>query len=69
MWRKGIGDAYGDVFVLDEQAVEEPDDGADGEGEGEREGHELHAPRAHHLVLRPRKAIDVAACKTLFMLV
>jgi len=42
---------YGDVFVLDEQAVEEPDDGADGEEEGEPEGHELHALGPDHLPL------------------
>lgn len=46
---------YGDVFVLDEQAVEEPDDGAGGEREGEGEGHELHAPRAHHLALQQQQ--------------
>ena len=50
--RTGQEVTYGNVFVLDEQAIEEPDDGADGEGEGEREGHELHAPCAHHLTLQ-----------------
>ena len=34
--------SYRDVFVLDEQAVEEPDNGAEGEREGEGEGHVLH---------------------------
>ena len=40
--RKGCLCSYRDVFVLDEQAVEEPDDCAEGEREGEREGHVLH---------------------------
>jgi hypothetical protein len=50
--RRGQEVTYGNVFVLDEQAIEEPDDGADGEGEGEGQGHELHAPCAHHLALQ-----------------
>ena len=42
---------YRDVFVLDEEAVEEPDDGAEGEREREREGHVLHALRLDHALL------------------
>ena len=43
---------YGNIFVLDEEAVEEPDDGADSEGEGEGKGHELHTPGTHHKALQ-----------------
>jgi hypothetical protein len=42
---------YRDVFVLDEEAVEEPDDGAEGEREGEGEGHVLYALRLDHAPL------------------
>ena len=47
--------SYRDVFVLDEEAVEEPDDGAEGEREGEGEGHVLHAPRLNHTLLHEHK--------------
>ena len=47
---------YGNIFVLDEEAVEEPDDGDGGEGEGELAGHELHAPGAHHKTLHIMQA-------------
>jgi hypothetical protein len=43
---------YSNIFVLDEKAVEEPDDGTDGEREGEGERHELHASSTHHLTLQ-----------------
>jgi hypothetical protein len=39
---------YGNIFVLDEEAIEEPDDGAEGERQGEREGHVFHTPRLDH---------------------
>jgi hypothetical protein len=45
---------YRDVFVLDEEAVEEPDDGAEGEREGEGEGHVLHALGLDHPPLHVR---------------
>jgi len=44
--------AYRDEEIFHEEAVEEPDDGADGEEEGEPEGHELHALGPDHLPLR-----------------
>ena len=39
---------YRDVEVVGEEAVEEPGDGAEGEEEGEGEGHELGALRPDH---------------------
>jgi hypothetical protein len=43
--------AYRDEEIFHEEAVEEPDDGADGEEEREPEGHELHALGPDHLPL------------------
>jgi hypothetical protein len=45
---------YRNIFVLDEEAIEEPDDGAQGEREGEGEGHVLHASRLDHTFLHVR---------------
>jgi hypothetical protein len=42
---------YRDEEIFHEEAVEEPDNGADGEEEGEPEGHELHALGPDHLPL------------------
>lgn len=43
--------AYRDEEIFHEEAVEEPGNGADGEEEGEPEGHELHALGPDHLPL------------------
>jgi hypothetical protein len=40
---------YHDERVLDEEAVAEPCDGAEGEAEGQADGQELHALGLHHL--------------------
>jgi hypothetical protein len=42
---------YRDEEIFHEEAVEEPDNGADGEEEGEPEGHVLHALGPDHLPL------------------
>jgi hypothetical protein len=40
---------YHDVWVIGEEPVAEPRDGAEGEAEGQADGQELHALRLHHL--------------------
>ena len=42
---------YSDKQIFQEEAVEEPGDGADGQEEGEPEGHELDALGPDHLTL------------------
>jgi len=42
---------YSDKQIFQEEAVEEPGDGADGQEEGEPEGHELDALGPNHLTL------------------
>jgi hypothetical protein len=46
---------YRNIFVLDEEAIEEPYDGAECERQGEREGHVFHTPRLDHPFLHVGK--------------